>query len=240
MSHLKIRSWSPGKSALLDQVRQRTSMSHGLISTHRLSARGVSTLRSLLESQGIGSKAIPNGLYRVAHHGEPFRGSTLLIWGQTSTLVRGLGRISYQEQRYLNQGQICPSDLKVRRGLTNLKLGGNLNLLQGVVNVKPQKGFIQIMEDKILVQKGRPVSSLVSRLARVLKIPGPGIRGVIQYLKLGSLQVPTPWLDRFNTRVPIPSQPQGLLRGWIQGWTARMGHGAQLLEDKYRTPESPS
>ena len=222
------------KTALLERAVQIiTRGSYGLISTHRVSAKGVSILRDRLQSLGIQSKVIPSGLYKVATHKETFRGSTLLVWADAVSLVTGVMKARYQEQRYLNQGQVCDSDLVVTKGLTNLKLGGNLNLLQGVLSVKPQKGFIQITEDKVLVRKGQVVTAHMSRLARVLRIPSPGIGCVVRYLQVQSEPIPVPWLEVVNKPL-APDRPQDRLSTLLQSWSARINQGVLLLGDKYR------
>lgn len=96
------------------------------------------------------------------------QGPLVYLQGKPEDIVSYLKR-GLCHQRYPKVGQIIKEDIVIRKGPTSLKLGGNLGLFQGLVKVRPSRGFIDLVDD-LHIKAGTKITQEVARLLRGMRV----------------------------------------------------------------------
>lgn len=69
---------------------------------------------------------------------------------------------------FFKKGQVCDIDYTIPKGNLKIKAGGHLELFERVANIKLTKGFIQLLDPLPILEKGKKVDQISSKILQIL------------------------------------------------------------------------
>lgn len=138
------------------------------VSTNDIPSNLLTQLKKYLIKKGLIVKHVMVNLITKLEL-KPYKGTSILIFSkEKDKLIETLKQVDLESYTFYKTKDLAETDINIKKGALKVKPIPHLELFEKCMKIKITKGFLEVLEDTLLVKKNTPVSLEVSKILNVL------------------------------------------------------------------------